>query len=212
MNVNSENITRAFNEIEEDIKFCDVFSLKKNVEIILDKCRNNEFQSYIYTRFICGNLIKILYHALPEDQDEIADKIEELYRVNHFSEIEQSLLDLMGRVVRVLDSQQDSPKHMIAIIEKYIRDHYMEVLSLDVLAEKVFLTPHYLSSIFSQEKGIGLNKYIKKVRMDKAEQLLTTTNMKIGDICEAVGYTNLSYFCKTFRNEYGVTPEKYREK
>lgn len=88
----------------------------------------------------------------------------------------------------------------------------MEVLSLDVLAEKVFLTPHYLSSIFSQEKGIGLNKYIKKVRMDKAEQLLTTTNMKIGDICEAVGYTNLSYFCKTFRNEYGVTPEKYREK
>ena len=210
--VKSENVTRIFNEIEEDIKFCDVFSLKKNVEIILDKCRNNEFQSYIYTRFICGNLIKILYHALPEHQNEMADKIEELYRVNHFSEIEQSLLDLMGRVVRVLDSQQDSPKHMIAIIEKYIRDHYMEVLSLDVLAEKVFLTPHYLSSIFSQEKGIGLNKYIKKVRMDKAEQLLTTTNMKIGDICEAVGYTNLSYFCKTFRNEYGVTPEKYREK
>lgn len=210
--VKSENVTRIFNEIEEDIKFCDVFSLKKNVEIILDKCRNNEFQSYIYTRFICGNLIKILYHALPEHQNEMADKIEELYRVNHFSEIEQSLLDLMGRVGRVLDSQQDSPKHMIAIIEKYIRDHYMEVLSLDVLAEKVFLTPHYLSSIFSQEKGIGLNKYIKKVRMDKAEQLLTTTNMKIGDICEAVGYTNLSYFCKTFRNEYGVTPEKYREK
>lgn len=212
MNVDSENITRALNEIEEDIKFCDVFSLKKNVEIILDKCRNNEFQSYIYTRFICGNLIKILYHALPEDQDEIADKIEELYMVNHFSEIEQSLSDLTDRVVRVLDSQQDSPKHMITIIEKYIRDHYMDALSLDVLAEKVFLTPHYLSSIFSQEKGIGLNKYIKKVRMDKAEQLLTTTNMKIGDICEAVGYTNLSYFCKIFRNEYGVTPEKYREK
>lgn len=43
--------------------------------------------------------------------------------------------------------------------------------------------------------------------MDKAEELLKTTNMKINDICKAVGYTNLSYFCKTFRNEYGVTPE-----
>lgn len=117
----------------------------------------------------------------------------------------------MNRVIHKLSFQQDSPKHMIYIIEKYIHDHYMDVLSLDILAEKVYLTSHYLSSIFSQEKGIGLNKYIKKVRMDKAEELLRTTNMKIGDICEAVGYTNLSYFCKTFRNEYGVTPEKYRE-
>lgn len=210
--ISSENVNQFMNEIEEDIKFRDVFSLRKNMNLILNKCRNNEFKSYIYTRFICANLIKTLYQALPEQQDEISDRIEELYKYNHFSEIEQSLREITDMVTDKLGSQQDSPKHMIGIIEKYIRDHYMDVLSLDILAEKVYLTPHYLSSIFSQEKGVGLNKYIKKVRMDKALELLTTTNMKIGDICEAVGYTNLSYFCKTFRNEYGVTPEKYRER
>lgn len=99
---------------------------------------------------------------------------------------------------------------MIAIVEQYIYENYMDVLSLDVLAEKVYLTPHYLSNIFSQEKGIGLNKYIKNVRMEKAQELLQNTNMKISDICAKVGYSNLSYFCKTFRTEYGVTPEKYR--
>lgn len=207
----SESINQLMNEMEEDIKFRDVFSLQKNMEIILHKCKNNEFQSYIYTRFVCGNLIKILYQALPEQQNEISKKIEDLYHYNHFAQIEESLEEIMNRVIHKLSFQQDSPKHMICIIEKYIHDHYMDVLSLDILAEKVYLTSHYLSSIFSQEKGIGLNKYIKKVRMDKAEELLRTTNMKIGDICEAVGYTNLSYFCKTFRNEYGVTPEKYRE-
>ena len=100
---------------------------------------------------------------------------------------------------------------MISIVEQYIRRHYMEGLSLDILADKVYLTPHYLSSIFSQEKGIGINRYIKNVRMEKARELLLGTNMKISDICRMVGYSNLSYFCKAFRNEYGITPEKYRE-
>ena len=97
-----------------------------------------------------------------------------------------------------------------SLVEQYIRAHYEEPLSLDLLAEKVYLTPHYLSSIFIQEKGIGINKYIKNLRMEKARELLTGTNMKISEICERVGYSNLSYFCRTFRNEFGMTPEQYR--
>ena len=153
-----------------------------------------------------------MYQALPGQQDQLAEKVEELYQYQHFSQIEESLRETLDMAADKLAPQQDSPKHMVAIVEKYIHDHYMDVLRLDILADKVFLTPHYLSSLFSQEKGIGLNKYIKKVRMDKAEELLKTTNMKVNDICRAVGYTNLSYFCKTFRNEYGVTPDKYRER
>lgn len=87
----------------------------------------------------------------------------------------------------------------------------MDELSLDILADKVYLTSHYLSSMFNREKGIGINRYIKNVRMEKARELLLDTNMKINDICKAVGYSNLSYFCKAFRNEHGMTPEKYRE-
>lgn len=210
--VHSANISNFLNSIEEDIRFRDAFSLRKNVEIILERCRDNEFKSYIYTRFICANLLKVLYQGIPGQQEQLSVKVEELYRYHHFSEIEESLRETMEQVVRNLNLREDSSKHMIAIVEKYIHEHYKDVLSLDILADKVFLTPHYLSSIFRQEKGIGFNKYIKKVRMDKAEELLKTTNMKISDICKAVGYTNLSYFCKTFRNEYGVTPEKYRDR
>ena len=210
--VRSANISQFLNSIEEDIKFRDAFSLRKNLEIILKKCRDNEFRSYIYTRFICANLLKVLYQGIPGQQEQLSSKVEELYQYHHFSEIEESLRETMEQVVENLNLQQDSPKHMISIVEKYIHEHYRDGLSLDILADKVFLTPHYLSSIFRQEKGIGFSKYIKRVRMDKAEELLKTTNIKINDICKAVGYTNLSYFCKTFRNEYGVTPEKYRDR
>ena len=96
-------------------------------------------------------------------------------------------------------------------MEKYIQEHYDQVLSLDILAEKVYLTPHYLSSIFIQEKGIGINKYLKNVRMEKARQMLMETNMKISEISQRVGYSSLSYFCRSFRNEYGLTPDQYRK-
>ncbi|MCX7657083.1 MAG: response regulator [Oscillospiraceae bacterium] len=104
-----------------------------------------------------------------------------------------------------------SHKHAVRLLEKYIHEHYMEELSLDKLAGVVFLSPKYLSSIFIQVTGTNLNKYIKNVRMEKAKELLTKTNMKISDICQKVGYSYVSYFCKNFQEHFGTTPEKYRQ-
>ena len=207
-----ETVNQSFQAVERDIRFADVNGLRKDLEVLIEKCRNNKFRSYIYTRFVCANLIEILFQGLPEQQAMIARKVEEIYQCISFEEIEKILWNILELLEKRLKMQQDSPKHMTAIVEKYIHEHYMEVLSLDILAEKVYLTPHYLSTIFSQEKGIGINKYIKNIRMEKAKELLRNTNMKVSDICRETGYSNLSYFCKTFRNEYGVTPEKYRDR
>lgn len=208
--IGSDNIDEILQNIEKDIRGKDVYSISRNVELLIEKCRNNIFESYIYTRYICANLLNILFEALPEKKEKLAENIERLYQCTNFSAIEVLLMEILQAVENNLLPKQDSPKRVIAIVEQYVYEHYMDVLSLDILAEKVYLTPHYLSNIFSQEKGIGLNKYIKNVRMEKAQELLLDTNMKISDICEKVGYSNVSYFCKTFRTEYGMTPEKYR--
>lgn len=197
-------------EIEKDVKRRDAYSLQVNVEQLMGKCRNNSFQSYIYTRFVCANLLKILFQGLPGEDEELVANIERLYACSRFQDIEMIIGQVMKRLEETL-AVGDSPSRVITMVEQYIHKHYMEELSLDILADKVYLTPHYLSSMFSREKGIGINKYIKNVRMEKAKELLLETNMKIGDICKYIGYSNLSYFCKAFRNEYGVTPEKYRE-
>lgn len=209
--VNAEKEGQFLAEIEKDVKLRDVYSLCKNVDLLIETCRNNSFQSYIYTRFICANLLKILFQGLPGEEKELIVNIEQLYHCNCFQDIEIILSQVLKKVETKISQEQESPNHAIAIVEQYIHKHYRQGLSLDILADKVFLTPHYLSSIFSQEKGVGINKYIKNVRMEEAKELLLGTNMKISDICKMVGYSNLSYFCKAFRNEYGVTPEKYRD-
>lgn len=107
--------------------------------------------------------------------------------------------------------EQESSKHSIQIVQQYIHEHYHEDLSLNLLAEKVFLTPRYLSEIFIQETGCGINKYTKNLRMENAKHLLINTNMKISDIGKSVGYSNESYFCRSFRENFGLSPEKYRQ-
>ena len=184
--------------------------VRKDVEILMDKCRSNGFQSYIYTRFVCANLLKLICQSLPSGKERLAGLVEQLYSCTRFADAETMIRTLEDELEQQLEPDRESPRHMIQLVEQYIREHYEDVLSLDILAEKVYLTPHYLSSIFIQEKGVGINKYIKTIRMDKARELLMKTNRKISDICIQVGYTNVSYFCRSFRNEYGVTPDQYR--
>lgn len=197
-------------EIEKDVSCQDISRVRKDMSILLDQCRNNGYKSYIYTRFICSNLLKILFKDMAGGGERLAGMVERIYSCTSFDELEAILWSAADDLEAQIKPEEDPSEHTIALVELYIKKHYKEILSLDVLAEKVYLTPHYLSSIFIQEKGIGINKYIKNVRMEKARELLLGTNMKISDISEQVGYSNLSYFCRSFRNEYGMTPDQYR--
>ena len=200
--------SQLLERIKRDIEGRDVYSLRRDVSVLLDKYRGNRQQSYIYVRFICSSLLSLL--CCKEKGEALTSRIEKIYACTGFDQIEEIIGEALAELEEDLTPGEELPARAIALVEQYIRAHYEEPLSLDLLAEKVYLTPHYLSSIFIQEKGIGINKYIKNLRMEKARELLTGTNMKISEICERVGYSNLSYFCRTFRNEFGMTPEQYR--
>lgn len=109
-------------------------------------------------------------------------------------------------------SNDETNKKAIRNIISIIESNYSEDISLESLAEKVYLSPSYFSYLFKKEIGQSLVKYITSYRLEKAKDLLMNTNMKIIDICEKVGFTNASYFGLTFKNYYGTSPAKFREK
>jgi len=97
---------------------------------------------------------------------------------------------------------------VISIVES----EYMNELSLDYIAEKVYLTPCYLSFVFKKETNCNLIKYITKYRLGKVCDLLNNTNIKITNIAKMVGYSHLPYFYTLFNNNFGMTPTQYRER
>jgi two-component system response regulator YesN len=96
-------------------------------------------------------------------------------------------------------------------VRNIIETEYDKDISLDYIAEKVHLTPAYLSFLYKSETGSNIVKQLSDYRMKKACEMLLGGNLKINDIAQRCGYDNPSYFNRLFKNIYGVTPKQYRE-
>ena len=98
-------------------------------------------------------------------------------------------------------------------IFRYIDAHYSDAdLSVSSIAEEFFYVPSYLTRLFRKYASINPNKYITKLRMEKAVTLLVDRNLTIEQISVLVGYKNPFYFSKEFKRYYGVSPSKYQGK
>lgn len=93
----------------------------------------------------------------------------------------------------------------------YIRTNYMHKITLDDVAEYVFLSPSYLSKLFKDELGTNFNSFLTSVRIERSRILLMSDELSIAEIAELSGFFDQSYFNKVFKRETGVTPKKYRE-
>ena len=105
---------------------------------------------------------------------------------------------------------RDNHSRIIFEAEKYIINHLGEPLSVKQIADHVYVSFTYLCFLYKKQTGRTLNQFILDMRMKKARSLLLDTNLKIGDIAAALGYTNQNYFTKTFVSYYGTTPSKFR--
>lgn len=92
-----------------------------------------------------------------------------------------------------------------------VRANYREDISLDSVAEKVGVTPSYLSRLFKKEMGINFQDFLTNVRIEKAVEMLYNEELSGRALAHAVGYHNYTYFCKIFKRETGKTVGEYRE-
>jgi two-component system response regulator YesN len=93
----------------------------------------------------------------------------------------------------------------------YINEHYNDPeLSLSQVCQHVFLSLSYFSGLFKQQTGDTFVEYLTRLRLDKAKQLLITTQLKTYDIAERVGYSDPQYFSVIFKRNTGRTPKEYR--
>ncbi|WP_028611592.1 response regulator [Paenibacillus harenae] len=104
----------------------------------------------------------------------------------------------------------DNKTNVIQKVKQYIHDHLSEDVTLQALADQIYLHPVYLSTIFKSETGENIRDYIINQKMEKAAWLLRHTNDKIYQICSQIGYQNPPYFIKLFKKHFGQTPQDYR--
>lgn len=106
---------------------------------------------------------------------------------------------------------REGKNYSIELAKDYIEDHYFEPLTLNMVADKVGITPAYLSNLFSQHMRVTLIDYLNEVRIDHACVYLKQNYFKTYEIAYKVGYRDEKYFSKVFRKVKGMTPSEYKK-
>lgn len=94
---------------------------------------------------------------------------------------------------------------------EYLEAHYRDAITREDIEKYMHLNGDYLNRIYKSATGFTLMEYIQFVRIEKAKQLLRTTNDTISEICGKTGYDSPPYFAKIFKKQTGKTPSEYRE-
>lgn len=103
----------------------------------------------------------------------------------------------------------ESEDMLIQKIKEFINKNYASDITLESVANKVYLHSVYVSRYFKQHTGTNFSDYLFTVRMTHAIDLLKTNKHKISKVGEMVGYKNYKYFSKQFKNYTGFTPKRY---
>ena len=123
---------------------------------------------------------------------------------------------LKEKVIEILEIRKKEQHFTSDAMERAVRFIYQEYknsfLSVEGIAENAGLSVNRLNDLFKKEQGETVGKFLTKVRMEKARELLEKENEKIPDIVEQVGYSSPSYFAKVFRKMYDISPQEYRKK
>lgn len=222
------------NDTEVDINFS--ISMTKDLIQKIKFATEEELDKYLddCEAFLCGNvqskeyfkltilgivsgLLQVVYEMGIYSKQTLDRVYEVIIHISTLDTKMEVLNDLRKLIINVYESIDrvcySRNFKVINKVKMYIDKYYTdENLCLEEIASKVFLCSSYLSAIFKEETGENLTEYISNLRMEKAQDLLLGTDMKIIELCTCVGYANQFYFSACFKKYIGVSPNEFRKK
>ncbi len=135
--------------------------------------------------------------------------------ISNFETLEDIKKYLISNIILFFEEIKDMESFSRSVLNAmdYIRKNYFAPdLSVKILAEHIYLTPTYLSSLFKKETGMTISEYVTKVRIEKSKELLLDPQIKLFEVARKVGYSDANYYSKAFSKQMGMTPSTFREK
>lgn len=144
-------------------------------------------------------------------QSEINKLIGQLNKMASFIDLEKQVIKIITQYYR--DKEKSSTTDTMQQIDKavtLIDSQYHLDITLEEVAEYVYMSAPYFSAKFKEIMGTNFSTYIREKRLDRACQLLETTEDKIYNISKKVGYTDVKYFSTIFKKHTGMSPKRYK--
>ncbi|MDD2957136.1 MAG: response regulator [Lachnospiraceae bacterium] len=128
-----------------------------------------------------------------------------------FQELQEYYLQVFTNAAALLETrEQRALPDLIQSVKDYIDHNYQKDLSGEYLAHLFYVNRTYLSHNFRFKTGTSITEYLNQVRISQSKALLAKKQLKIYQIANAIGYSNVRTFYRQFKKIEGITPEVYR--
>ncbi|MFI3618641.1 MULTISPECIES: response regulator transcription factor [Enterococcus] len=156
-------------------------------------------------------------HAQDAINSRVVDYLIKPIRTKKLTEsIDRILLDFQNNSNHVSygvnELSQISQNETIQQALIYIENHYLENIQITELAKSLFLNPQYFSRLFKKELNISFSEFLILYKLEKSKDLLIETDLPIYAIANNSGFTDSSYYCKTFKKYVHVSPLQFRKR
>lgn len=175
------------------------------------------FPEHFFASLILTILLSI--NRIANEQDEPLNDFYKNYmdtkRIREINTIKETY-DYLENVLSLICKFQMNQRLLgeeafIEDIKSYVEAHYPEKISLNSAALSLRTTPYYLEQLVMNNLKISYYDYCIRLRIQKAKELLITTDLSLSEIAEAIGFTNPDYFSAIFKGEAHVSPKQYKE-
>lgn len=184
-------------------------------ELLRDWSQSEEHILEVYLE-ICGMLTYIAHKNHKRLSELIGEEYEKVVGGLTFKTVKPLRDWTFRRLEQLSDIVDRERKHshaaIVSQVNEYIEHNLQHDVSIQTVANHVFLHPSYLSRIYKTESGVSFSDYVLKVRMERAVSLLRNKGIKVYDISTELGYNQTQHFIKMFKKHFGLTPQEYRER
>uniref|UniRef100_UPI0040579DD1 response regulator transcription factor n=1 Tax=Acetatifactor sp. TaxID=1872090 RepID=UPI0040579DD1 len=152
------------------------------------------------------------YEAVLHTETIEVENMKHLYRYSCIGEYESEFMSWVEKFTTSLNHQFEDYKNKQKIQQAvlYVRDNYDKDLNMAVVSNYISMNYSLFSYAFKQYTGTNFVNFLKDIRMEKAKELLETTDLRIVEISQKIGYENEKHFMKIFKVTCGVSPTEYR--
>ncbi|HCW53046.1 MAG TPA: DNA-binding response regulator [Clostridium sp.] len=211
----------------------DIIKKYDYIEYLIFNFKNSVYILFYFNKKIV-NGIKEIINFIEDSTDMflneglspyILEATEEVWTLRRQSEIVKNMYDniynncniqkyYLGnseKLAQILNEDNNTSNNTaIRLAKEYIVNNFNKNITLKDVADEVFLSQNYLSELFKKETGEGFYEFISKYRIRKAKEMLITTNLKVYEVAEKVGYSDSITFGRAFKKITGVTPNSFR--
>ncbi|GED70473.1 hypothetical protein BRE01_41750 [Brevibacillus reuszeri] len=128
---------------------------------------------------------------------------------DYYKAIEQ-LLDSLDRFIQDRREQAPTEQNTMQKVLTYLQTHYAEDLNMAVVSNHFSLNYSYFSQAFQEYSGGSFSNYLRRLRLDKAKELLVHSDLKVYEISDQVGFENVKHFTRIFKDTEGITALEFR--